>query len=335
METIRNYLESMFKNLPQTEAVIKAKYELGQMMEDKYYELIKEGKSESEAVGTVISEFGNLEELAGDLGIDEVFKKTKTTSVNRRKITLDEVKAYLATKKISAILIAIGVALCISCVTGPIIANAFNWADALVPSLLFIILAAGIACFIVSKSKMEEWSFINEQACSLEGAAIDYVKNKKRDYMSTYSILVSVGVLLCVFCIVPPIIINETYSYILDELSGAFFFWFISAGVALIVVAKKIKTGYLRLLQLNNVNPDDIYWQDDKPYVKGVKTMKYKNSTQKLIIDIFWPSVTCIYLSWSFLTYDWHITWIIWPIAGVVCSVLKHLFEEENNEGDE
>ena len=70
MEAIRNYLESMFMNLPMTAEVLKAKDELLQMMEDKYTELKEEGKSENEAVGIVISEFGNLEELAEDLGIE-------------------------------------------------------------------------------------------------------------------------------------------------------------------------------------------------------------------------------------------------------------------------
>ena len=60
METIKNYLESMFRNLPNTAEVLKAKNELLQMMEDKYAELRREGKSENEAVATVISEFGNL-----------------------------------------------------------------------------------------------------------------------------------------------------------------------------------------------------------------------------------------------------------------------------------
>ncbi|MCI7087906.1 MAG: permease prefix domain 1-containing protein [Lachnobacterium sp.] len=69
METIRNYLENMFLNLPNTPEVYKAKNELWQMMEDKYTELKAEGKSENEAVGIVISEFGNLDELAADLGI--------------------------------------------------------------------------------------------------------------------------------------------------------------------------------------------------------------------------------------------------------------------------
>ena len=61
METIKSYLEAMFANMPNTPEVIKAKAELLAMMEDKYNELISEGESENAAVGTVISEFGNLD----------------------------------------------------------------------------------------------------------------------------------------------------------------------------------------------------------------------------------------------------------------------------------
>ena len=69
METIRQYLETMFASLPDTPEVRKAKEELLQMMEDKYNELLAEGKSDNEAVGTVIAEFGNLDEIAEELGI--------------------------------------------------------------------------------------------------------------------------------------------------------------------------------------------------------------------------------------------------------------------------
>lgn len=70
METIRNYLNTMFAGLPDTPEVRRAYEELAAMMEDKYTELKEEGRSENEAVGTVISEFGNLEELAQTLGIE-------------------------------------------------------------------------------------------------------------------------------------------------------------------------------------------------------------------------------------------------------------------------
>ena len=75
MEAIREYLNNMFLNLPETPQVLRAKAELMEMMEDKYEELTAEGMSEKEAVGTVISEFGNLDELAEELGIGDFMKK--------------------------------------------------------------------------------------------------------------------------------------------------------------------------------------------------------------------------------------------------------------------
>ena len=49
METLRNYLNTMFQNLPDTAEVQRARDELWQMMEDKYTDLISEGVSENEA----------------------------------------------------------------------------------------------------------------------------------------------------------------------------------------------------------------------------------------------------------------------------------------------
>ncbi len=69
METILSYLNNMFAHMPKTAEVNRAKKELSQMMEDKYNQLRSDGKTENEAVGQVISEFGNLNELAEVLGI--------------------------------------------------------------------------------------------------------------------------------------------------------------------------------------------------------------------------------------------------------------------------
>lgn len=59
MDTIRSYIDNMFLGYPKNEAMNHAKEELFSMMEDKYYELKNEGKTENEAIGIVISEFGN------------------------------------------------------------------------------------------------------------------------------------------------------------------------------------------------------------------------------------------------------------------------------------
>ena len=69
METIKTYLNNLFAGYPKTNEILRAKEELLSNMEDKYNELKAEGKSENEAVGIVISEFGNIDELAKEWDI--------------------------------------------------------------------------------------------------------------------------------------------------------------------------------------------------------------------------------------------------------------------------
>ena len=69
METIKNYLETMFANLPDTEETRRAKSELFSMMEDKYNELKAQGMAENAIVGTIITEFGNIDELKESLDL--------------------------------------------------------------------------------------------------------------------------------------------------------------------------------------------------------------------------------------------------------------------------
>lgn len=326
METIRNYLESMFKNLPQTDAVIKAKYELGQMMEDKYAELIKEGKSENEAVGVVIAEFGNLEELAKDLGIADIYNTNKT--VNRRKVSLDEVKRFIDASKRKAYMIAAGVALCISCVTGPVLTDAFRINDVIGVVIMFVMIAIGVALFIISKNVLEDFEFFDREPCAVDVSLVEDVKNQRREFMTTYSILMAIGVLLCIFCFMPAVVFDEmSNSHVMDDLSGAMFFWFISAGVFLMIIAKKIKFGYERILSLNN----ETVFSDYDGYTKAGKNREpvIENRNVRIILSVFWPTITCIYLIWSFLTFDWHITWILWPVSGVIHTLIKNIYSSE------
>ena len=69
MNVIIAYLETMFSPYPQTPRLLEAKSELQAMMEDAYNGLIASGSSHNEAVGQVITDFGNLDELAPVLGI--------------------------------------------------------------------------------------------------------------------------------------------------------------------------------------------------------------------------------------------------------------------------
>ena len=87
METIISYIDNLFRNYPDTLQVQKARQELLSIMEDKYRELKSEGKSEHEAIGIVISEFGSMDEIAFELELDQ---KQKTDSKDIQRIIRSE-----------------------------------------------------------------------------------------------------------------------------------------------------------------------------------------------------------------------------------------------------
>lgn len=70
MEQIANFVEAMFQPLPKTEEVRKIKEDILENMQEKYNDLLDEGKNEYEALGIVISQFGSMEELCRGLDLD-------------------------------------------------------------------------------------------------------------------------------------------------------------------------------------------------------------------------------------------------------------------------
>ena len=64
--------------------------------------------------------------------------------------------------------------------------------------------------------------------------------------------------------------------------------------------------------------------REDK--INGIKDPKVR-----AVMACYWPIVTCIYLCVSFLTFAWHISWLIWPIAAAVftCVIAFSKAKEE------
>ncbi|MDE8082469.1 permease prefix domain 1-containing protein [Erysipelothrix rhusiopathiae] len=104
MNQILDYIEVMFKSLPQTDEVEKIKMNMTDSMELKFNQYIEEGKRESEAIGLVIGEFGSIEELKEALGLnvadDEDIVYLETARVDE----------YLRFIRRFAMMISIGVA---------------------------------------------------------------------------------------------------------------------------------------------------------------------------------------------------------------------------------
>lgn len=332
MEAIRNYLETMFSNLPNTPEVQKAKYELWQMMEDKYTELKQEGKSENEAVGIVISEFGNLDELAESLGIRN-FVRQSAPSPMRKNLSMDEAKAYLASNSKCASLIALGVMLCILSPVGCVFTDAINGytnfgsnaLNAIGIVFLFGAVAVAVGLFIAAGSLMNKWDYLKREPYSIDFATSKYIHDLKENYRTTNVMLLTVGVILCIFSVVPAAVLDciTPLSIFLDNVSGGLLFIFVAVGVFMIVLTCNRNGGFKTLLNLNNAGTMGAN------FVPSQQDEHYSNKTVEAIMSVFWPTVTCLYLIWSFLSFDWQITWIIWPIAAIIHTLVKNILGDK------
>lgn len=161
MDTIKSYLDNMFKGLPNSNNVKDAKIELFSMMEDKFNELILDGKSENEAIGIVISQFGNLEEVSEALGI----KSEVNNKNNLRVIDLEEAKEYIETTNISAKKISFGIMLIMIMVAIFIFLSGLSdkkiisetSGNVIGVSLILISVAYSVYIFISSEAKLEKY----------------------------------------------------------------------------------------------------------------------------------------------------------------------------------
>ena len=320
METIKSYLEAMFANMPNTSEVKKAKAELLTMMEDKYNELLADGVSENTAVGTVISEFGNLDELAEGLGLEKEVKETheREESKPRHFLRMDEIENYLSITRTNGLLIGIGVLLCITSVTWPIYLDILGDTkpfELVGVAGMFISIAVAVALFVFAGIRGNDWEFLDKELCQIDMATADMVKDRRKAFKVPHAVFICVAVMLFILWI--PIAALD-----IEAVSGGLFF-FVGIGVCMIIYASMVMGSYEKVLKLNDSKTISGRYGKDKGDIV------YVNKFAEGVMEVFWPTMTCIYLIISFVTMQWHMTWIIWPIAGIVHRLLQVVFEAE------
>ena len=137
------------------------------------------------------------------------------------------------------------------------------------------------------------------------------VKERRDSYAETHSRLLIIGIMMCIIGAVPMLVIEMTkYSNNTDLLpivGVAMMLVIIAVGVKLIVLTCIRQGGYDRLLE-------------EGDYTKlNKKAGKYDG--------IYWAVATVVYLGWSFITMRWELTWIVWPIAGVLFVAYREVMK--------
>lgn len=317
METIAVYLNNMFAGLPKTAETLRLKQELLAGMEEKYLELKRAGRTENEAIGIVISEFGNIEELTAELDLH-------AAGLEQALPTLTEhtVHDYAAARRSSGLWTGLGVVLCASGVAFLLAMD--TWFDnraaeaAARDSMgvgmllgligMFTLIAAAVGMFIHSGMKLTRFESL-ERGFKLPYALKAELQHLQDLYAPTYRFSLITGV--CLLVLSPSLIFAA--AYVNDELAPfgvAAFLVLASVAVFLFVYYGNIQGAYTKLLE--------------EPHIAAEK--KEEERAMGVIGAIVWPLATAVFLFTGFVYHRWDVNWAIFPITGILYGMVSNVY---------
>jgi hypothetical protein len=59
-----------------------------------------------------------------------------------------------------------------------------------------------------------------------------------------------------------------------------------------------------------------------KTMVADLESRRKSDRLIGAIAAAYWPLATAVYLGWSFIGDAWHISWVVWPVAGCVFGAI-------------
>lgn len=233
------------------------------------------------------------------------------------RVGLEKATAFLEAKRSTSKLVATGVMLCIYAVVPLLIlvglsemANAIiteSIAEGLGITVLLLMVALAIPLFIRGASQLSDYKIFEKREFELEYGVESIFKEKSISYKAIFYQKLSIGIALCIISVIPLVLsgILETSEPIQILMVGILLL-IVGAGVYLIITAGVVKEAYSQILG------------------EGEYSGEYKKGNEKVdrVASVYWPLVTAIYLGYSFITMKWYISWVIWPIAGLVFGAL-------------
>ena len=243
------------------------------------------------------------------------------------KVSMEEANRFLEVRDTAATKISIGVMMCILSPVSLILLAQLQESGK-IPLMedqvagigllcLMSLVAGAVALFIIQDIKLKPYEYLEDIPIETEYGVDGMVKNRMEQYKPLYIKLLSLGVALCVLSPVPificEIMVANSFS---EGLAAAALLLLVAIGVMMIVRCSILWDSFHILLESGD-------------YTRRNKRERQKN---KNICSIYWGSVTAIYLGYSFLTFNWEKSWIIWPVAGVsygiLCAVLRVVRKE-------
>ena len=144
MSKVTEYIDNLFYLMPRTDAAAEMRQKLIESSEDKYEALLSWGRSEEEALGIVVGEFGSMEEICEELGINPMGSGTNLNPAQEMHLEYAELGRKFA------IGLSVGIIFCILGLLGCIFFSEVFWSDMLAVTSLFLLGGVGAVIIVYS-----------------------------------------------------------------------------------------------------------------------------------------------------------------------------------------
>ena len=96
--------------------------------------------------------------------------------------------------------------------------------------------------------------------------------------------------------------------------------------VSILLMLAAVATGLIIYTDMSTPREYKDFNRADNDDTGGFDPQSPEGRKFKNIMSLYWLVITATYLLWSFVTFEWGTTWIIWPIAGVLSGIIRVLF---------
>lgn len=304
MDAIQQHIDYLFQDLPDTTEIKQIKNDLYLNATDRYKELIGMGKTDTEALGTIIIEMGERDDLLESLDYDQE-EDLKEHSVN----SLEEARYFIASNTQEATKVSLGILLILIGAGLISTASTFGMAE-LGVILLLILVAVAVGLFINAGLKLEDNDkvlYADDNVFFMTNEDYKIVSQEFGKFKQTGRYRIPLGVMLCIVSVIPILYFSFVENEFLIERYGVVLLTtIVGIGVFQFVTYGMVHSAYEKILNLGE------YSYEERQFQKRIEP----------IASIYWLVMTLIYFVWSFAFMSWYISWIIWPIAGVLWGIV-------------
>ncbi len=232
------------------------------------------------------------------------------TETNTIKVSMEEANQYLDMKSKGSRIVANATSLCVLSPVPLIVLGTMTEDHTLVGfSLVFLLVLVAIAVYLFVNYGIRDASMqhLEKESFETEYGVSGMVRERRKQYEPAFTRNIAIGVVLCILSVIPAIMAGVMEAD--DSTSGisvGILLIIVSIGVNILIRAGMIKSSYDTLLQ-------------EGEYTKEEKHLKKKTDD---FSGAYWCFVVATYLGWSFWTNNWKMTWIIWPVAGVLYAAV-------------